>query len=357
MRNYLLILLFVFITDGLFSSNYYHGKDSSHISPKIDTNYIQDYHDWLNIKLIGVMRDNKFSIKDNVSQSILEYGINTNVNSGLGLTFRGIGVDFEFNPPGLNNDDHKYGKSTQLSFSTSANSRRFIYDVYYRYNQGFHTTIEYKIPNDTTGVTFPIYRPDIKNTLIGLNLVYIFNNKRFSSSAPYNLTQRQKKSAGSVLLGTFVSLYAINADSVIFPDTLKKNFNPSVQFKDAGSITYGLSFGYTYTFVFFRNWFLNLYTLPGLSFQQYYSTNAYNQQTHTKFAAGLSLQSRFSIGYNRSNYFIGISYMENNYFVNNDKKSSFDYKLSSFRLYYGHRFDLHRVRRSSIIFKKNRFIH
>ncbi|MEK6882687.1 MAG: DUF4421 family protein, partial [Nanoarchaeota archaeon] len=46
------------------------------------------------------------------------------------------------------------------------------------------------------------------------------NNKRFSSSAPYNLTQKQKKSAGSLLLGTFGSLYAIDADSLIFPDSL-----------------------------------------------------------------------------------------------------------------------------------------
>ena len=152
---------------------------------KIDTTYIESYRDWLNAKLIAVVRTNKFSIKDNVSQSTLEYSINTNANMGLGLSFKGIGVEFQYNPPGLNKDDNLYGKSTQIAFSSSANTRRFIYDAYYRYNQGYHTTTAYKVPGDTTGKLANIYRPDIKNTIAGLNAVYIFNNKRFSSSAPY----------------------------------------------------------------------------------------------------------------------------------------------------------------------------
>ncbi|MGQ0827381.1 MAG: DUF4421 domain-containing protein [Bacteroidota bacterium] len=333
------LVLPIFISSFVCAANY-KGKDTTNIYQKIDTTFIETYRDWLNAKLIAVVRSNKFSIKDNISQSTLEYGINTNVNMGLGVSFKGVGVEFQYNPPGLNNDDNKYGKSKQIAFAASANSRRFIYDFFYRYNQGYHTTTAYKIPNDTTGTLEHIYRPDIENTIIGLNIVYIFNNKRFSSSAPYNLTQRQKKSAGSFLLGTFGSLYTINADSVIFPDSLRKNFKEEVQFKDAGSITYGFSCGYTYTFVFFRHWFINLYTLPGLSIQQYYSTNAYNEQSSSNVAIGLALQSRFSIGFNRRNYFIGISYIGNNFIVDNDKKSSLNFKFGTFKFYYGHRFDL-----------------
>lgn len=332
------VSLFIFISAISFGGNN-HVKDTTHIYKKIDTTYIENYRDKLNGKLIAVVRSNKFSIKDNVSQSILEYSINTNTNLGMGLSFKGIGVEFQVNPKGLNRDDNLYGKSTQFSLATSANSRRFIYDAYLRYNQGYHTTAVYRIPTDTTKSAH-IYRPDIRNTLVGLNGVYVFNNKHFSSSAPYSLTQKQKKGAGSFLLGAFISFYTLNADSVIFPDSLKKHFKEEVQFKDAGSINYGISFGYTYTFVFFKNWFVNVYLLPGLSFQQYYSTNAYNEKMHTNQAVGGAFMSRFSMGYNRKNYFLGLSAFGNNYVVNNDKKSSLTYHFGSVKFYYGYRFDV-----------------
>ncbi len=347
MRKCFIIFLFLLVTISLSASVRFLGKDSTHYQ-NIDTTYIETFRDLLNVKLIGVVRTNKFSIKDNITKSTLEYGINTNANLGFGLSFKGIGFEFQFNPPGVNNDDYKYGKSKQLAFATSANGRRFIYNVYYRYNQGYHTISKYQVPNDSANVYQHIYRADIKNTAIGFDLIYVFNNKRFSSAAPYSLSQRQKKSAGSLLAGTFFSLYGINADSVIFPDSLKKNFKPEVQFKDAASITYGFSFGYTYTFVFFRNWFVNIYTLPGLSIQQYYSTNAFSKKTESNVAIGAYLQSRFSIGYNRKNYFIGISLIGNNFAINNDKRSSINYKFGAFRFYYGHRFDLGKVLKKKV---------
>ncbi len=344
MRQVIFIFFFLFSTTLVAGDGHKRKNDTLHIYKKIDTTYIESYRDWLNVKLIGVIRTNKFSIKDNITQNVLEYSINTNANMGLGMSFKGIGFEFQYNPPGLNNDDAKFGASKQLAFATNANGRRFIYDVYYRYNQGYHTTATYKTLNDTGGFTYEhIYRPDIKNTNLGAELVYVFNNKRFSSSAPYNLTQKQKKSAGSLLLGTFGSLYAIEADSVIFPDSLRYAFKEEVQFKSAGSITWGISCGYTYTLIFGKNWFVNLYTLPGLAVQQYYSTNAYDQTSHSSTAIGAVLQSRFSLGYNKKRYFIGISWTNTNYFVNNDNKSSLNYKNGCFRFYYGHRFDLRKV--------------
>ncbi len=173
-------------------------------------------------------------------------------------------------------------------------------------------------------------------------MVYIFNNKKFSSSAPYDFTQRQKRGAGSALLGTLFSLYTISADSIIFPDSLKSRFAPEVQFKDAGSLTWGFSFGYTYTFVFGRkkNWFANIYTLPGLAVQQYYATNVYSEQTKSSVSLGIPFQFRCSIGVNCKNYYWGFSALSSNYTINTDKGVDFSYKYSCLRLYYGYRFGL-----------------
>lgn len=339
MRKIITISLLLCISEAMFAMKYIKNNDSLFYK-KTDTSCIENCRNLLNTKLLLVGRFNKFSITDNVSGKSLEFKVNSNTNFGLGLTYKGIGIEFQFAPRSLNKDNELYGKSKQFSLSTSANGRRFIYDVYLHVNQGYHTTVGSKIPGDTTGALAYFYRPDIKNLNLGMEFVYLFNNKHFSSSAPYNFTQRQKKGAGSMLLGTFFSLYSISADSVIFPDSLKDRFKPEVQFKDAGSLTWGISFGYTYTFIFHKYWFVNLYTLPGLSVQQYYSTNAYSEQTKSKVSLAIAFQSRIAFGYNRPRYYIGFSAMGNNYTINNDKRSSLNYSYGSVRLYYGYRFNL-----------------
>jgi len=168
-----LFLLFSFVS---YAYDRHKPKDTLAIYQHIDTNYIENYHDWLNLRMVGVVRDNKFAMTDNTSKGRLEYGINTNVNLGLGFSFKNIGFEFQYNPPGVNNDDYKYGKSKQIAFSTSANGRKIIYDVYYRYNQGYHTSSNYKIPNDTGFTYAPLYRPDIKNTTAGCDFTYVFND-------------------------------------------------------------------------------------------------------------------------------------------------------------------------------------
>ncbi len=329
----------LFLSQMIFALNYTENKDSIFYK-KTDTVYIENFRNLLTAKLLLTGRYNKFSITDNITGKSLEYSINSTTNLGLGLTYKAIGIEFQFAPRGLNNDNDKFGKSQQFSIAASANSRRYIYDFYSRINQGFHTTTGSQIPGDTTGALAYFYRPDIININLGMEFVYLFNNKHFSSSAPYNFTQRQKKGAGTMLLGTFFSLYSINADSVIFPDSLKDRFKSEVQFKDAASFTYGISFGYTYTFVFHKYWFINIYTLPGFSVQQYYSTNAYSQQTKSNVELGLAMQTRIAFGYNRPKYFFGFSALGNNYTINNDKKSSLNYNYGSVRVYYGYRFNL-----------------
>ncbi len=328
-----------FISEASFALENAINKDSTG-NKNIDTTYIESCRKLLMAKVVLEGRYNTFSITDNSFGKKLEYSINSNTNLGFGLNYKGIGVEFQFAPKSLNNDNALYGKSKQFSISSSANGRRFIYDVYLRSSQGFHTTTGSPIEGDTTGAVAYYYRGDIKNINLGMEGVYLFNNTHFSSSAPYNFTQRQKKGAGTMLLGTFFSLYTINADSVIFPDSLKDRFKPEVQFKDAGNLVWGVSFGYTYTFVFRKYWYFNLYTLPGLSIQQYFSTNAYSEQTKSKVSLGFAFQSRASFGFNRPRYFLGLSFLGNNYTINNDKSSSLNYKYGSVRLYYGYRFNL-----------------
>jgi hypothetical protein len=320
-----------------------HKKDSTNIYQKVDTNYITSFKDLLNVKLFAVIRTNKFIINDKDSLSSIEYTINTRLNMGISFTFKGVGVDIEYSPPGINNDDARYGKSSQFAVSTSANGKRFMYDIYFRQYQGFRTSAMYNVPNDS--IADYSRRGDIRNYHAGITLTYIFNHKRYSSAAPYSLSTKQKKSAGSFLLGTYSFIYGLTADSIMYPDSVHQKFRKELQMSSAASYVWGLSCGYTYTLVFGKkkNWFVNLTTLPGVSYQQFYSVNAFDKKTYSNSSAAFSLQTRFSMGYNRKSYFIGVYWIGNNFVLGDDKIASINYKYGTFKFYYGHRFDLRKM--------------
>lgn len=309
----------------------------------VDTTYIQSFRKFLTTKLVLTSRFNGFSLTDTAGRK-LEYKINPKTNFGFGLGYKGIGFEIQFSPKafGNNRDDNIYGSSRQFSISSSGNGRRFIYDAYLRTSQGFYNTLANKVPGDTTGAVKYLQRSDMINFNLGAEMVYVFNNKRFSSSAPYNFTQGQKRGAGTALLGTMLSVYTISADSIIFPDSMRNKFSSEVQFKNAGSIAWGLSFGYTYTFVWGKKkyWFANIYTLPGFAVQQYYATNEYSEDIKSRATLGIPFQYRLAIGYNRTRYFFGFAVLGTNYTINTEKGANFSYKGSTVRLYYGYRFAL-----------------
>ena len=316
-----------------FADGRHRKGDTTHIFNKIDTAYIEDYHDMFTLRTIAVVRYNNFTLKDNISGAQMQYGINDNLSMGLGLSFKSIGIEYQ---------QKIYGNSYQYALATGGNSRRFIYDIYGRYTKGFRSHDRYLTGDTLLGkpVWDYIYRPDVTNYNAGFNFLYVSNNKQFSSSAPYSFTQRQKKSAGSLLIGTYALVYGLTADTVMFPDSLRKSFQPELQFKNASSYTWGISCGYTYTLTIGKHWYLNISTVPGLSFQGFYSTNAYDYTPYQKVSVGLTLQSKFSFGFNKKLNYLGLCYAANNYFINNDSKSSLNYKFSSIRIYYGHRFDI-----------------
>lgn len=335
------LVFFLFLPFFSLAENSGTGKDTANIYNKLDTTYITNYRDWLNVKLVFGARTNTFMMTNKLTKESIEYSINSKVNFGIGINFKFIGLEVQFSPKAFNQNDQLYGKSTQFSLAANGNTRRFIYEIFYRYNEGYHTTRTYIFPPDSVESYYK--RPDIINNNLGANILYVFNNKKFSSAAPYNLTQKQRKSAGSFLLGAYAFSYSIEGDTIIHPDTLYSGYKPEMQFRSAASYTLGLSCGYTYTIIFFKHWFFNIATIPGFSMQQFTSVNAFDKSVFTKNTGSLSLQSKFSLGYNRKQFFMGMSWVNNNFLINSDEASTMNYKYGTFRFYYGHRFDLRKM--------------
>lgn len=342
MKKYFFVyILFIFLHENVFSNNnFYLNKDSLKKTNGLDTLYVENLKKWLSLRMVVITRDNQFSITDRVSFHQLKYSINSNTNMGIGASYRGLALEVLYKPPGLNRDNLLYGKSRQFSVALKVNTRKFIGDVFFIHNKGFYTTTKYNFTGDSTQLPDHVRRPDIANYSGGFNILYVFNHKKFSSAAPYSLTQRQKKSAGSFLLGTYSLIYSLTADSLIYPDTLAQNFKPEVQFKNASSFTWGIAVGYTYTLVFGINWFVNLAMVPGISLQELTTESGIDGRIYDNFDVGISLHSKFSFGYNKKRYFIGVSASNNSYFISGSPDSRLNYRFAYFRFYYGHRFEI-----------------
>ena len=83
---------------------------------------------------------------------------------------------------------------------------------------------------------------------------------------------------------------------------------------------------------------INIAEIPGISFQSITSENVYDHKQFGGSSVGLALQSKLSIGYNKKLNFFGFCYSANNYWIDNASASSMNYKFSSIKFYYGHRF-------------------
>jgi len=340
MYKYIITTTLFFSSLFLFSNSYSCVKDTSKKSTSIDTNYIKDYSNYLNIKIATLARSNTFEITDITTGHALRYSINTATNIGIGASYRFLSFEIMFRPKAFNNDNILYGKSQAFSLSFKANMKKFIIDAYLMQNKGFYTTDKYNFTGDTTQLPDHVRRPDIVNYNIGFNFLYVFNHIKYSSAAPFSLTQKQLKSKGSWLLGAYSLLYSVTADSTIFPDTLAVNFKPEVQFKSAGSFTFGISGGYTHTFVIKKKWYLNFALVPGISVQGLRTQNGYTGTQYRSSDLGLSLHSRFAFGVNKEKYFWGLSAASTNFLISGSPASQINYKFGFIRLYYGRRFKI-----------------
>jgi hypothetical protein len=74
------------------------------------------------------------------------------------------------------------------------------------------------------------------------NIYYVFNNKRFSYRPFFSFTQSQIKSAGSFIIGTYLSDFSFTADSFVVDDHIQYLFSSFPLLLSGNSFSTGLSF-------------------------------------------------------------------------------------------------------------------
>ena len=335
-KKYLLVILMF-----LLHSHNANSQGDVHLTPqndkiKYDTTRIQDLSDQLSLWLYSIKKIYSLQISNTDTDQSLIISPNEQTNIGLGFNYKWMGIGFAFKPPWSKNDDDIYGKTSRFDFQLNIFTRSFGIDFSAQYYKGYYL----KNPNDFLDWNKPEFPQlkDLETFSTELSAYYFFNHRKFSYRAAFVRNEIQKKGAGSIIAGTYIRFDLGASQGSFVPEDIPDSLNTTFMINSYLSGNYGLSFGYTYTFVIWKKFFINLSLVPGFGLK----TMVVNTTEGSfKPKVGLSGRAVFrsALGYEHKYFYLGISSISitNSFSYENIDISA---HTSKFRFFVGKRFDI-----------------
>lgn len=267
--------------------------------------YIQEFPDRFYLKPILTVRNMNMRVDDKLGdQQSVKYEPINNTYLGLGLYMFNLGLELSFRLPSSEEDEEKYGETSAFDFQTNIYTKRWGADVAYQNYEGFYIkNPDSKFLEWKSDEPF-IQREDLEVINFQLNGFYMFNNDKFSYRSSYMQADKQKKSAGSFLLGTTFGIFKFLADSSLVPGPEGAANSTEVHVQAGKFTTLGILPGYTYNFVV-KDFYLNLSFSAGPANIWTRSTTAEGTDTAVKIRPVVG--ARVAVGYNSEKFFCGFS--------------------------------------------------
>lgn len=235
--------------------------------PDHDTAYITSYRERLVLSAVCTYRTVNVDLEG--SDRTLSYTTNAGAQYGFGLDYKWLSVEATFTVPGLSTPTPGLGSTASGGLGLGITGRRFWGRAFWNHTQGFYLADAGNwVPNWTEGSAVPV-RPDLRNTTVLATVNYALSGKRrYSQNAAQFQMERQKKSAGTFIVGASVWSTEVRADSALLTVAQSDSFGIAARFPRVRRVVVGLSFGYTHTFAFWHKGFIHFALLPGVGYQQ-----------------------------------------------------------------------------------------
>ncbi len=304
MQNRLLLILLL-LAFKLFSGN----DDSTYIIKAKKSRFYWDttkYEKYDRVIIVGLFQayrnfSNEFSQfmnADTLGTSAHNYQAESNLISGISVCFDKFSFAFSTrsNPPEGNS--LKGGtKHFNLGFNISNN--RYIVETYYRRFVGFYDKL-HPVYSDSTKKTLQSYnlQPNLLSALFNARYMFFTNHQRFSYKSGFGCNYRQKRSAGTWILGSGLNVYNLHNDSSFFSMESRPFYNDYGSLNGFRSIGIGAQVGAAATIVLFKAWFVSGYFTAGPEHQwRTYSFSGVNKNISyfswsgtARLSAGLNLK-------------------------------------------------------------------
>jgi len=308
---------------------------------RYDTNYVIAYKDELTARLYLSRKQNHYNLSERLLQPWMKYKTNENLLLGIGYTYSFLTLNLAVKIPFMNADDDIYGKSKYFDLQGHTTLGSYIIDFYLQWNTGYYIANPKDIyPSGWVQSQMPV-RGDLRTHLLGLNLQYLFNSSRYSHKASFLQNEIQKRSAGSPILGIEAYWMLGMSDSALVGEYIHPaGYLDNQPFNRADIANAGVNGGYAYTFVWWRDLYLSLSSVFGLScgYNQIHNTSA-SETIGSGLTMGFTNSTRISLGYNNPNYYIGISL--NSFSMTNrvgDEGDWLGYRTGNIRINFAKRF-------------------
>lgn len=330
MKLFLFIGLFTFISTCFPQSS----KEKHLINKTIDSSYIEDFSDKLVVRQFIKQKFNKINIEDNKENKSITLKPNQRVSLGGGINYKWLGIDLAFKIPQNKDSESRFGKTSAFDIQANVYLRQFTIDLLYLNYKGYY--IDNSSEYDKSSGEKILYE-GLTSGIIGIDFNYLFNHTKFSYRAAYLQNERQKKSAGSFVLGIFINSNSIKSDSSIIPQNFWNEFNEEALITNARFLQLGSQFGYAHTFVI-KKLYLTLAFSLGLGYQKSNLRSIYNNESSIYHSLSIKARSRLAIGYNGDRLNFGFQNITDDFLLGNSEKTTIDYTVGSFRFFVAYRF-------------------
>ncbi|MDR0503911.1 MAG: DUF4421 domain-containing protein [Treponema sp.] len=219
-------------------------------------------------------------------QSSSDYSLMTNRpwDLGIGIGLLSLSIGFTFSLPFLYDQNHEQSQSFDINMNIY-HKKSFTY-AYFKFYSGFNDGAD--------------YNTDLTIINAALTWTRVFNDDH-SLRSVYNLDRRQTVSNGSFLLGGGMYLTSIQANN-------QSDNTEFENFRDGENALYlGPSAGFSYTFVFRSNCFINVMSTFGVNIM----ISGWNT------SSGFQALPRFTFGYHGKKWSANI-YSKGSYLIAGD---------------------------------------
>jgi hypothetical protein len=313
---------------------------------RFDHSYLQDETGYLTPRLF-LVQDNQPITVNVAGQRFanLSYEPNQAFGIGGGLFYRWFGLQLSFPIQAFSAPEGSRGYTRSFVLNVNGYLRRYGFDVYYtRYNGFYLSNPQQVIPTQPTP-PFPI-RSDLRSESIGGNFVFVFNHRRFSFRAAFIQTERQLKSAGSLLLQPTFNYIRFAGDSALTAvGGVKYAGVPTgIGLRSGISASAGVNFGYAQTFVVNKRFFFLVALLPGITVGTHsYTLDDDVERRSERF--NVRAHFRASLGYNGERWFGGLAATADAYNIRLTRDVSVGYIIARTQLFFGRRFEMLKMKK------------
>lgn len=326
------ILLTAFLLASLFYSAL--GQDS------LSEPYYTRYYDQLGLYTYGIMKFNHFTVKGQEDKEGIEHSSNENLNLGFGFNYKWMGLGVAFNLGSVNDDSDRYGKTKNLDLQADLYGKNWIWAGVMSFYQGYYWRNADDYIDGWDMKDSAVVRPDVETFTIGASGIYAFNSDKYSLKAAYVNTEKQLRRAGSWLLGGSVNFYYMHSDSTIIPKQLDHLYPDSLELTSINSLTLGAAFGYGYTFVIKKHFYINASLLIGINVQSVEASGIDDESFGRQTKISSNMHSRFGMGWNKDKWYLGIAAISDGFNIKQSEDAEFNYSYGRVRFFYGRRFSI-----------------